>query len=380
MVKILSVPDRIRLFKEINRVHKAIYGWKIIYWNTLYGDRIDIESDTRFDSYHKEWIPLDKSDVGRYYFCDDKGRDITLLKGIFSWEAYDFPHLNPYTYYLYSNPVEEDFVSDSLGKRVRPDIGHPVKCLETTIDVQQRKQDGKIWISSSWIHHADLYEKGAEFRNDISDTLSEAAGGDVMISEELRKKYDDVNWANEREFEKALENYFRGGKLNGRSWEGGYLFAASKEWRIKTLQQFNEARDVEERHFSEALEEFIGWFKDNGISLGAKAEESLRGRMRSSYAFNPRDRAEKWCKLLVEEDKVEPSDVYLWWGGEPNRDSCYALLTLFFEEDPDDVGTRRFDEKVSRNLRAIINIAEKDIDWLSSHRKYEPNILRAIFT
>jgi len=80
----------------------------------------------------------------------------------------------------------------------------------------------------------------------------------------------------------------------------------------------------------------------------------------------------------VEEDKADQSNVYLWWGGEPNSDSCYALLTLFFEVDPDDIGTPRFDAKVSRNLRAIINIAEKDIDWLSSHRKYEPNVLRAI--
>jgi len=126
--------------------------------------------------------------------------------------------------------------------------------------------------------------------------------------------------------------------------------------------------------------EFIEWFKDNGIKLGREAEEGLRKRMRRSYAFSPRDRAERWCKLLVEEDKAEPSDVYLWWGGEPNRDACYALLTLFFEIDPDDIDTSRFDKRVSRNLRAIINIAEKDIDWLSSHREYEPSVLRAIFS
>jgi hypothetical protein len=101
--------------------------------------------------------------------------------------------------------------------------------------------------------------------------------------------------------------------------------------------------------------------------------------MRSSYAFNPRDRAEKWRKLPVEEDKAEPSEVYLWWEGEPNSDSCYAFLTPFFEIDPNDIGTLRSDERASRNLRAIINIAE-DVDWLSFHRKYEPNILRAIFS
>jgi len=181
-------------------------------------------------------------------------------------------------------------------------------------------------------------------------------------------------------FKKALDSYFEGGQLNAKHWEGGYLFAASKEWRIKTLGQFEEARDVEEKHFVEALEEFLEWFKDNGISLGAEAEEGLRRKMRSSYASNPRGRAERWCKLLVEEDKAEPSDVYLWWGGEPNHDSRYALLTLFFEVDPDDIGTSRFDERVSRNLRAIINIAENDIDLSSSHRKYEPKVWRVIFS
>jgi len=64
----------------------------------------------------------------------------------------------------------------------------------------------------------------------------------------------------------------------------------------------------------------------------------------------------------MEEDRVQPSDVYLWWGGEPNVDSCYAFLTLFFEVDPSDIGTYKFDEKVSRNLKTIINIAEKESD------------------
>jgi len=73
-------------------------------------------------------------------------------------------------------------------------------------------------------------------------------------------------------------------------------------------------------------------------------------------------------------------DVYLWWGGEPNRDACYALLTLFFEVDPNDIGRPRFDERVSRNLRALIDIAERDIDLLSFWREYKPNVWRAIFT
>jgi len=33
LVRILPVPERIELFKEINRVHKAMYGWKTIYEN-----------------------------------------------------------------------------------------------------------------------------------------------------------------------------------------------------------------------------------------------------------------------------------------------------------------------------------------------------------
>ena len=123
--------------------------------------------------------------------------------------------------------------------------------------MQQRKDDGKIWISSNWIYHADLYETVGDFGDDIYKTLSEAAGGDKKISEELQKKYKDVVWANGQRFEKALERYFRGGQLNARYWDGGYLFAASKERRIKTLEQFNEARDAEERHFSKALEGFI---------------------------------------------------------------------------------------------------------------------------
>jgi len=380
LANILSVPERIRLFKEINGVHKAIYGWKTIYENAWYGEgRIDLESDVRFDSYRKTWIPLTKSDEDRFYFHDDKGRDITLLKGLFAWEAYDFSHPNPYEYYDHGF-VEEDFVSDNLGKRIRPDVGHAIFCLETPFNVQQRKDNGKIWISSGWLYHPELYTTVSDFIDDVYTILNEAAGGDEKIYEGLREKYEDANWANKSKFEKALERYFEGWQLNAKHWEGGYLFAASKEWRIKTLEQFEEARDVEEKHFSYILEEFIEWFKDNGISLGAKAEEGLRRRMRSSYASNPRDRAERWCKLLVEEDKVEPSDVYLWWGGEPNRDSRYALLTLFFEVDPADIGTTRFDDRISRNLRAIINIAEKDIDWSSSHREYEPNVWSVIFS
>jgi len=71
--------------------------------------------------------------------------------------------------------------------------------------------------------------------------------------------------------------------------------------------------------------------------------------------------------------------AFLCWGGEPGSDCCYAFLTLFFEVDPASIDSPEFDEKVSRNLRAIINIAEKDIMRLSTHRKYKPQVLRAIF-
>jgi len=128
------------------------------------------------------------------------------------------------------------------------------------------------------------------------------------------------------------------------------------------------------------LEEFIGWFRSNGINLGERAEEGLRRRMREFYANYPCNIAKEWCKLLVEEDNVESSDVYLWWGGEPNSDSCYAFLSLFFEVDPDEIGNPSFDNRVSRNLRAILNIADKDTTWLSSYRKCEPNVWRAIFS
>lgn len=147
-----------------------------------------------------------------------------------------------------------------------------------------------------------------------------------------------------------------------------------------SLEQLADALSAEEGHFSDALEKFIGWFRSNGLNLGKEAEESLRRRMRNYYAAYPCNIAKEWCKLLVEQDKVESSNVYLWWGGEPNSDSCYAILTLFFEVDPDDIGSTEFEERVSRNLRAIINIAEKEEVFLSSHREYEPPVWKAVFS
>ena len=85
-------------------------------------------------------------------------------------------------------------------------------------------------------------------------------------------------------------------------------------------------------------------------------------------------------ECIAQEDRGEPSDVHLWWGGEPNSDSCYAYLTLFVEVDPEDIGTSILDEKVSRNLRAMINVAERERSMLSYYREYKPNIWKVFFS
>lgn len=377
----MSVPERIRLFKEINRVHREIYGSRMLYrgaWGRI--EYIDIDRDVRESS--DGWDPISSEEAREYYFLDDKGKDITLLRGSFAWQAYYFYHLNPYrlSEFYKKELGDEDFISDGLGKRIRPDINHPVNCLETTINVQQRKDNEMIWITSDWLYHYDCYGSGEGVGGDIYETLSEVAGGDEKISKKLQAKYEEITDFNGFEFKKALERYFKGEKLQSKYWYGGYLFAASQEWRIKTLEQLDEALATEEKHFSNTLEKFVGWFRNNGLNLGEKAEEGLRRRMREFYTAYLRNTAKRWCKLLVEEDKAEPSDVYLWWGGEPNSDSCYALLTLFFEIDSDKIGSTRFDEGVSRNLRALINIAEKDTYSLSFWRQYKPNVWKAIFS
>jgi len=163
-------------------------------------------------------------------------------------------------------------------------------------------------------------------------------------------------------------------------WKGGYVFAALREWRIKTIEQLNVALKVEEEHFSNALVEFIKWLRSNDLNLGEEAEEYLRKRLKELYAYYPCKVAKEICDLLAHEDKDNQSDVFLWWGGEPNRDLCYAFLTLYFETDPDDIGTSRFDERISRNLRTLINIAEKDGVWFASYRECEPHVWRAIIS
>lgn len=117
MPRFLSIPERIRLFKEINRVHKAIYGSRILYRCAWGGDYIDIENDVRLN-YNGEWVPISQSNAGKYYFHDHKGKDIPSFWGTFAWEACDFYHLNPYKFLDFgkNKPSDEDLISDSFGE------------------------------------------------------------------------------------------------------------------------------------------------------------------------------------------------------------------------------------------------------------------------
>jgi len=149
---------------------------------------------------------------------------------------------------------------------------------------------------------------------------------------------------------------------------------------MEDQEELEGALEEEDGYFQNVLEEFVQWLRDGELNLGDKAEEGLRRRIRELYSSYPCGVAKRFCKRLVEEDNKEQSDVYLWWGGEPNRDGCYALLTLYFEIDPEDIGTSRFDEKVSRNLKTIINIAEEEYPHLSTYRDIEPHVWKAIFS
>jgi hypothetical protein len=135
----LTIPERIKLFKEVNRVHREIYGWRVLYqtpWGKVYF--IDIDKNTR--ATYNNWVPMCKSEIIEYYFRDRRGRDITSLRGLFAWQAESFYHVNPYVFRDYDHKLkEEDFVTDNLGKRIKLDISQPVKCLETSISVQQRR-------------------------------------------------------------------------------------------------------------------------------------------------------------------------------------------------------------------------------------------------
>jgi hypothetical protein len=383
----MTVPQRIGLFKEIDRMHRDTYGWGMIYvnvWNPA--GRIAIDKDARILD---KLVPIGEPEATAYYFNDSRGNDITRLRGAFAWQAYEFLHVNPYKFSDYYSPGgvrgmrqlgEDDIVSDNLGRRVKSDVSHPVECLETPIEVQQRKDDEVIWISSTWLYHTDCYSTTSPFTDAIYRAISDAARGDEKILGWLRGRFAESREADRSEFRKALEGYFRGEKLKGRCWTSGYLFAASEGRMIKTFDELLPALAREEKRFPTVLEEFIAWLRSNELNLGEGAEEALRARLRELYATYPCGKAKELCEYLEEEDKINPSDVYLWWGSEPNVDCCYAFLTLFFEVDPGDIGTPRFEERFARNLTAIINIAEKERPSLSFHREYQPHIWNAVFS
>lgn len=377
MVRIFTVPERIKLFKNINKIHKEIYGWKMIYDNAQRGGSIDIEGDTR--AVPINWVPMGINEIKDYYFYDTNGRDITLLCSLFAWQAYYFNHVNPYDFSKYDTR-QEDLISDSLGKRVRPDVDHPILCSESLLEVQQRKDDGKIWISSNWQYRPECYGPADLLDEAILASITKQAGGDKNLSDKIKERYWKNKELDKERFMMLLDRYFKGDRLRGRHWEGGYAFAASRTWIIKNSEQLNEALEVEDRHFQKAMEQYFRWFRGKVVKLSKEDELALKKEFSHSYSGFPRSQAINLCKQLMEEDKANPSDVYLWWGGEPNRDANYALLTLFFEVDPEDIGTSRFDEKVSRNLRTIINISENDGIMMNSSREYEPSVWRAIFS
>jgi hypothetical protein len=80
----------------------------------------------------------------------------------------------------------------------------------------------------------------------------------------------------------------------------GYVFAASREWRIKTSEQLNAALEAEDGHFVVVLDEFIQWLRSNGLNLGEKPEGSLREELRTLYQNFPSgaaSRVEGWVRL-----------------------------------------------------------------------------------
>ena len=208
----MTVPQRIGLFKEIDRMHRDTYGWGMIYvnvWNPA--GRIAIDKDARILD---TLVPIGESEATAYYFNDSRGNDITRLRGAFAWQAYEFLHVNPYKFSDYYSPGgargmrqlgEDDIVSDNLGRRVKSDVGHPVECLETPIEVQQRKDDGVIWISSTWLYHTDCYSTTSPLTDAIYRAISDAARGDEKILGWLRGRFAESREADRSEFKKEGE-------------------------------------------------------------------------------------------------------------------------------------------------------------------------------
>ncbi|MBO3804143.1 MAG: hypothetical protein JTT11_09825 [Candidatus Brockarchaeota archaeon] len=89
--------------------------------------------------------------------------------------------------------------------------------------------------------------------------------------------------------------------------------------------------------------------------------------------------AREWCNPLMAEDKKKPFICLSLVGWRAWQESKYAILTLFFELSPEDIGTTTFDEKESKNMRAIIDMAEMEREHLSEYFKYEPDVWSAFF-
>jgi len=57
--------------------------------------------------------------------------------------------------------------------------------------MQQRKYDGKIWISPNWLYRPDCYGSGEGFGIDIYRALYDAAE-DKKNAEKLWQKYKEI--------------------------------------------------------------------------------------------------------------------------------------------------------------------------------------------
>jgi len=175
-------------------------------------------------------------------------------------------------------------------------------------------------------------------------------------------------------FKWLLEKYYlRGRKIKGRYWSDSYVFTPSKERRIKTPEQLSAAIDFEGEHLLTVLEEFARYLGSIGIDLNWRVKGLMRRKIRRLFSGGHMFVLKKLFRHLAREDRRNPSDVHLWWGGEPNRDIRYALFTFFFEIDPEDIGTSKFDDKVWSNLKAIIDVAE-GLSWMSGYEDYKPHV------
>jgi aconitase B len=81
--------------------------------------------------------------------------------------------------------------------------------------------------------------------------------------------------------------------------------AASREHRIKTLEQLNEAMEEEDDHFRSSLEEFIEWFRSNGLNLGKKVE--LHGKIAGFRELSPDADATYEKTVMISAKELKPT-------------------------------------------------------------------------